>query len=103
MNAGNDVFPIANAVYADAPVEYFDFPSNVFESDGQYTIKAWAEDDDGTRISPQASIVISSREGQGISDARYLGYNGLTRSWGVAVGGTDTGALTVYGFSIEDE
>ena len=41
-----------------APVEYFDFPSNVFESDGSYTIKAWAEDDDGTRISPQASIVI---------------------------------------------
>ena len=105
VNAGNDVFPVLNTVYADAPVEYFDFPSNVFESDGQYTIKAWAEDDDGTRISPQASIVISSREGQPVSDAKYLGYNGLTRSWGATGvgGGADTGALTVYGFSIEDE
>ena len=100
VNAGNDVFPALNTVYADAPVEYFDFPRNVFESDGSYTIKAWAEDDDGTRISPQASIVISSQEGQPVVAAsKYAGYTGLTRAWG----GTNTGSLTVYGFSIQDE
>ena len=89
MNAGNDVFPVETTVYADAPVEYFDFPSNVFESDGQYTIKAWAEDDDGTRISPQASIVISSREGQSVTDdAEYLGYTSpaLPGAWGSVAG-----------------
>ena len=105
VNADNDVFPAANTVYADVPVEYFDFPSNVFESDGSYTIKAWAEDDDGTRISPQASIVIGTLESQTVSDAKYAGYRGLTRSWGARVvdPGPDTGALTVYGFSIDDE
>ena len=101
--AGNWVFPALDTLYVDAPVEYFDFPSDVFESDGQYTIKAWAEDDDGTRISPQASIVISAQEAQPVTaDTRYAGYSGLMRSWN-AEEGLDTGTLTVYGFSVEDE
>ncbi len=63
VNAKTDTFPTAGGVlYADSPVEYFDFPSDVFESDGSYTIKAWAEDDDGTRISPQASIKLGAQE-----------------------------------------
>ena len=104
VNARDDVFPVALTLYADAPVEYFDFPSNVFESDGQYTIKAWAEDDDGTRISPQASIVISSREGQSVTNVEYLGYTTrLTRAWDFDDSVDDTGTLTVYGFSIEEE
>ena len=111
VNALTNTFPISTALYADAPVEYFDFPNNVFDSDGSYTIKAWAEDDDGTRISPQASIVISAQEGQPVPNPRYEGYGtatpeaplaGLLRTWAEAADG-DTGALTVYGFSIQDE
>ena len=48
--------------YAEPPAEYFDFPSDIFEDDGNYIIKAWAEDGDGTRISPQASIKLSAQE-----------------------------------------
>ena len=44
----------AGALYVEPPAEYFDFPSDVFDDDGNYIIKAWAEDDDGTRISPVA-------------------------------------------------
>ena len=55
----NNTFPGLDVLYVEPPVEYFDFPSDIFEDDGNYTIKAWAEDSDGTRISPQASIVLS--------------------------------------------
>lgn len=102
-DALTQVFPPLNTVYGDAPVEFFDFPSDVFESDGSYTIKAWAEDDDGTRISPQASIVLSAQEGQPVSDSIYLGYSGLTRAWATGETPDTTGSLTVYGFSIQDE
>ena len=96
----------ASSLFADAPVEYFDFPRDVFEDDGTYTIKAWAEDDDSTRISPQASIELNVRE-QGTSTSRYMGYtvafggNPVMRTWDA----TDTAGLvlTVYGFSIRDE
>ena len=63
----NNVFPAQNVIYADAPVEYFDFPSDLFEADGNYTLKAWAEDDDGTRISPQASIKIGAQEQEAVT------------------------------------
>ena len=102
VNAGTNLFPVFNAAYADTPVEYFDFPSNVFESDGSYTIKAWAEDDDGTRISPQASIVLSAQEGQPVTNSLYLGYGADTRSWSTEPDQA-TRELTVYGFSIQDE
>ena len=103
-----NLFPSENVIYADAPVEYFDFPSNVFESDGSYTIKAWAEDGDGTRISPQSSIVISAQEGEPVRNANFQGYTTPTvetpfslRAW--AGEGATGVSLTVYGFSIQDE
>ena len=64
----------ADVLFAAPPVEYFDFPTDVFEDDGGYTIKAWAEDDDGTRISPVASIEIRVLEGDPVTDSRYEGY-----------------------------
>ena len=102
VNAKNNQFPSGGIVYADAPVEYFDFPSDVFESDGRYTIKAWAEDGDGTRISPQVSIVLGTQEQQSATAADEAGYTGYTA--GVRVFAEQAGnILTVYGFSIQDE
>ena len=99
--SNSNVFPLLGVVYADAPVEYFDFPSNVFESDGRYTIKAWAEDGDGTRISPQTSIVLGTQEQQSATGAG-AGYTGYTE--GIRVFAELAGnSLTVYGFSIQDE
>ena len=69
----------AGALYAEPPVQYFDFPDDVFEADGNYVIKAWAEDEDGTRISPVASIELSAREGDPV-DSAYSGYRALTAS-----------------------
>ena len=100
VDAGS--FPANTTVFVDPPAEYFDFPRDVFEADGNYIIKAWAEDDEGTRISPQASITLSVQEQQSIANGRYAGYNASgVRTWSVsAVTGTE---LRVYGFSIQDE
>ena len=95
-------------LYAEPPVQYFDFPDDVFEADGNYVIKAWAEDEDGTRISPVASIELSAREGDPV-DSAYSGYRALEadavnnsfRAWAAAdVAGI---RLSVHGFSIHDE
>jgi hypothetical protein len=102
VNAATDTFPVVNTVYADSPVEYFDFPDDVFESDGSYTIKAWAEDDDGTRISPQASIKLGAQERESADgDEAGVGpYANGIRSFAA----TNTAStLTVYGLSIQDE
>ena len=99
-------------LYADPPSHYFDFPNDVFEDDGSYVIKAWAEDEDGTRISPVASIELSVREGDPVNESvsRYQGY-GVTAEGAVALparswdGTTGNGGLvlSVYGLSIQDE
>ena len=104
-NSDTNEFPALGVVYADPPVEYFDFPSNVFESDGRYTIKAWAEDGDGTRISPQTSIVLSTREQQSAegTEAGYTGYNVEGIRVFVALEAEESNRFTVYGFSIQDE
>ena len=106
VNAVTDTFPVLNTIYADSPVEYFDFPEDVFESDGSYTIKAWAEDDDGTRISPQASIKLGAQERESASGAAEAGI-GAYDATGIRIfgdGTTNPGVtLTVYGFSIQDE
>ena len=80
----------------------------MFEADGRYTIKAWAEDDDGTRISPQASIELSVLEGEFVTNSNYDGYiaegveNFGQRDWGEE--DADSGiTLTVYGLSIQKE
>ena len=100
VNAGTNAFPSENTIYADPPVEYFDFPSDVFEADGNYKIMAWAEDGDGTRISPLTKMRLSVQESEGVSDSSYRGYRLGLRSW--VIEGTGI-ALTVYGFSIQDE
>ena len=100
-DAATPVFLAVDKVFAEVPAEYFDFPRDVFDNDGSYTIKAWAEDDEGTRISPQASITLSVQEQQSIADGRYEGYVTGVRQWNnSAVTGTN---LTVFGFSIQDE
>ena len=108
VDAAANLFPLVNVLYADSPVEYYDFPSDVFDADDRYTIKAWAEDDDGTRISPQASIELSVLEGEFVTDSNYDGYiiEGTDDNFGQRAWGTDenTGlTLTVYGLSIQDE
>ena len=103
VDAKANVFPPATQVYADAPVEYYDFPEDVFESDGSYTIKAWAEDGDGTRISPQASIVLGAQE-QEPHPSTLIGYSeadDATNGLRLFTGGVTS--LKVYGFSIQDE
>ena len=101
VNAVANNFPLVDVIYADPPVEYFDFPSDVFEADGNYKILAWAEDDDGTRISPQTKILLSVQESEGVGDSTYRGYRADNiRSWtaeGTAI------SLSVYGFSIQKE
>ena len=93
---------VQGLLYVDPPQEYFDFPGNVFEDDGAYVIKAWAEDDDGTRISPVASIKLSVREGDSVGNSAFLGYVDDIRSWGETSTGRNL-ELAVYGLSIEDE
>ena len=105
-----NAFFAGGVLFVDPPVEYFDFPSDVFEGDGNYTIKAWAEDEDRTRISPVASIVLSVREGDSV-ESTFTGYvvtPGVgddpdtvdqVRSWGDA----DVATLSVYGLSIQVE
>ena len=95
-----------NVIYADAPVEYFDFPSDLFEADGNYTLKAWAEDDDGTRISPQASIKIGAQEQEAVTGlVPLLLVDTIVASVAWVLLQTVQGQmkLIVYGFSIQDE
>ena len=99
------------ALLVEPPAEYYDFPSDVFASDGSYTIKAWAEDDEGTRISPLASIKLNVQESQSL-DSSYQGYANrassgstnrrvvITRDWGNTSNDT---AIRVYGLTIQDE
>lgn len=49
-------------LFALPPVEIYDLPVDIFADDGNYTIEAWAENDDGDVISPKASITLNVRE-----------------------------------------
>ena len=92
--------PAADVLYANPPVEYFDYPKDVFEGDGNYTIKAWAEKDDGTRISPQASVLLSVQEGSGVVGARFSGYTAGVRVFPeVGVEGVN---LAFWGLTIQN-
>ena len=102
VDASRSAFPLHGVLYADPPVEYFDFPSDIFESDGSYTIKAWAEDGDGSRISPQASIVLGAQERESASGSD-AGVGSYSSSGIRSFDNTGTNTLTVYGFSIQDE
>ncbi len=90
-------------LFVEPPVEYFDFPHDVFEDDGSYTIKAWAEDDEGTRISPQASITLNVQERDDVEGAAFSGASGsdAKRYWDSDP--ADGVTLRQYGFSIQDE
>lgn len=103
-------FLAAGVLFAEPPVEYFDFPDDVFEDDGSYVIKAWAEDDDGTRISPVASVELSVREGDPVNST-YKGYAVTAGVDGAAATvanfrnwtGSAEAVLSVHGLSIQDE
>ena len=69
----------AGILYANPPAEYYDFPKDIFDGDGNYTINAWAENEDGSRISSEASVLLSVREGAGVVGARFSGYTGGVR------------------------
>ena len=90
--------PAANVLYATPPVEFYDFPKDVFESDGIFTIYAFAENDDGTRISAQASVKLSVQQRAGVTGSDYAGYTAGVRSFV----GTAGVALAVYGLTIQD-
>ena len=90
--------PVADVLYANPPLEFFDFPKDVFAGDGIYTITAWAENDDGTRISPQASVELSVQEGTSIRGSDYQGYVNDVR----AFAGTGNVVLAVWGLTIHD-
>lgn len=49
-------------LFALPPAEIYDLPVDIFADDGDYTIKAWAENDDGKAISSRASITLSVME-----------------------------------------
>ena len=86
-------------LFAEPPVEYFDFPHDIFDADGRYTIKAWAENEDGDRIGAIASITISTQEGNTKSNSAYMGYLEDSREWGGAAGTT---VLQIYGLTIRE-
>ena len=101
--------PSAGVLYALPPVEYFDFPWDIFEGDGNYTIRAWAENDDGTRISPQASIELGIQQRANRTGTEFQGYDAdatdddddVFRSFG---GEEAAGiGLAVWQLSIQDE
>ncbi len=47
---------LQNILFAPGPGAHYDMPRAVFDTDGIYTLTAWAEDEEGTQISPQAEI-----------------------------------------------
>ena len=49
---------VADGLFAPGPHAYYDFPGSLFAEDGPYTLTAWAEDADGTRISPERSVTV---------------------------------------------
>ena len=93
--------PAANVLYANPPLEWFDYPKDVFEGDGNYTISAWAENDDRTRISPQASVVLSVQEGANITGSNFQGY-GTDGARDFEGEGTLNVVLAKLGLSIQD-
>lgn len=62
-------------LFALPPVEIYDLPIDVFEEDGNYTLEAWAENDDGDIISPKASITLNVREQfRGNAQSNFAGW-----------------------------
>ena len=82
---------------------------------GNYVIRAWAENDDGTRISPQASIELSVQQQASIPSTEFQGYeeteagdDGNARNYFRAFGGSvdndaGNGSVAVWGLSIQDK
>ena len=111
-----ETLPGEGVLYAKPPVEYFDFPKDVFEGDGNYTIKVWAENDDDTRISPLTSILLSvqqnadsGRPGDPDADppvdavgSLFQGYETGNSFRTFAGTATDGVILAVWGLSIQD-
>ena len=49
---------VDNGLFAPGPHVYYDFPGSLFAEEGAYTLRAWAEDDDGARISPERAVTV---------------------------------------------
>ena len=93
----------ADVLFALAPVEHYDFPRNVFEGDWNYIIKAWAEDENGKRISPQSSVELNIQRDHNVLNSRYQGYpvsldGSNRRAWSSTNPGL---TLAVWGLSIQ--
>ena len=93
----------ADVLFALAPLEHYDFPRNVFEGDWNYIIKAWAEDEDGNRISPQTSVELNIERDHNVLNSSYQGYpvaldGSNRRAWGSTSPGL---TLAVWGLSIQ--
>ena len=93
----------ADVLFALAPIEHYDFPRNVFEGDWNYIIKAWAEDETGSRISPQTSVELNIERDHNVLNSRYAGYpvsldGSNRRAWGNTSPGL---TLAVWGLSIQ--
>ena len=78
--------PNDDVLYAIPPKEHFDFPKEIFANDGLFTIKAWAENDEGNSISPPVSVVLSVQQGASVLHSDYAGYSfgagTKRRTWG---------------------
>lgn len=84
---GREVFtpnyPAEDSLFADTPTEFFDFPQDTFAGGGNFTIRAWAEDENLQRIGPRTAITINVHKGN-LKPSKHLGYtvNG-ERAWPV--------------------
>ena len=50
-------YALPNMKFAPGPIAHYDVPRAVFDTDGIYTVTAWAENKAGTKISPRAELV----------------------------------------------
>ena len=58
-------------VYAAPPDEHRDFPIDTLDSDETHTIEAWAVDEDGTQISPIATLKVRPKDDEyGVTNFR---------------------------------
>lgn len=49
-------------LFAPTPDQFYDLPHDIFSRDGVYTLTAWAENEDGEPISPNATLTLSIQE-----------------------------------------
>ncbi len=103
IGAQNGTHLDLGVLFSDPPQEYSNFPLDVFDNDGTYTVRAWAEDEDGNRISPQALIEVNIQEGQRRTTSSYGGYIPYPAGVDVRRWSTTGTALRVYSLSVQQD